>query len=240
MPFISKSRLVELEAIELRAEEFDNGQEDIQKAHQRQVRRLNKSHLNDLADLAEMRTDEMRELNKSHRDEVQKLNDRVDAALEKAANAERKAKLAADKQIEDEREDMETTRRDSERELNRREAELDGREEDLNSREERLDARKEAIDNAEAELAKNVKKHAEEISTARIEGEVIGEKRGYANGIADGLRKVQEVTKEATDQTMKMATTAQDALVKAATREIPAPVITTLAVPTAAQTNSKK
>jgi chromosome segregation ATPase len=230
MPFISKTRLLELEQAKTLLERKDDSEEDIRKQHAREIRSIQRNHHHEFEDLIQDQYDELKDLRVEHNSEIKDLEERVDAAEDKAAKATKKAQKEANEKLEAAKElaDKENAKRT--RELDKRDDELQSLSDQLDERDARLDDREYAVKQQQTELDAAVKKHAREVVEARNEGVEIGEKRGYANGIADGIRAIGQETKEARDSVMELANKAQDALVGAVTKEVPAPQVNVLTV----------
>jgi hypothetical protein len=174
-------------------------------------------------------------LKATHRAELRRKNERIEELQEydseslKEAIAEREeaseARTKAEAELAVLKKRVQTEQRQTEREL-----ELDNREAQLNARESVLDTREEAVVSAEGRIASQIERQAKDVAAARKEGEEIGEKRGFANGLADGLREVHSITAEDRKTVTSMADKAQDALIEVAKKDVPANEIKILPV----------
>lgn len=221
MPFISKTRLSELEHAERRLEQFD--EEDV-KASRDNAKALRKQ----AAELNEKHEDTVENMRKQHKANVRKIETEAESRVE---TAEAKIKAAERSAAEAEAKVAVLDRRvQTSAQLDEQKVSLDSLKRELDGREKVLAAREKAVTSAEEKFARRAEAHTNEVSKARKEGEEIGEKRGYANGSADMARKIGEITESATKHSQNMGDKALEGVVNAATRDIPQPAVHTLPV----------
>jgi hypothetical protein len=225
MKLLTQERYRELQDAERRLE---LGDKDTTKLE----RRLNRQHQAEVIELAERHEDELDELSRDHRAELRKAEAKVEDAETKAKTAQKVADKAADATIEKALSEQKAQHRGNQATILAREIKVDTAELAVKARETRVEAREKAVEAAEKEFTGKVKAHAEETIAARKEGEEIGEKRGYANGSADMARSIGDLTKEDRRQAASMGDKALDAVVAAAKKDVPAPVVNALSVPT--------
>lgn len=242
MPFISRSRLSELEAAERRLDVIEEDDRKANRDNTKQIKALERTNAAKIADLTEKHEEEILKLGREHRAEIRVLDQKVEDADERAAKAQKEADKKADARVEKAEADLKAANAKTEKELASRESKVETAELTLKAREERVKAREDAVAEANKEFDSKVAKHAKEVNDARDEGYKHGERKGYANGIADGVRTIGEQTKEANEKVANMGNKAQDALIEAVKRDIPQPTVNVLSVPTVAPaaSNSQK
>lgn len=238
MKLITSQRLQELEDAKRLLEINSKEEVKLTKSYQRQLARATQELKEDFEDDLDEERQESRKI-------VKELEGRIETAKEKAAEAVKAAEgkvtaaQAVQKTVEAERDALKklVTKNGD---LITRELELDNRKTELDVKVALMERTVTMMDEQQREIVKSVKENAEAVAAAREEGNKIGEMRGYANGIADGVREVAEITQEANTNVMKMADKAQDALVKAATKDIPQPTINMVPLETTVNNSTTK
>ena len=240
MQLIKNSRLNELKRNAKLYELHCQEEIDVQKMLDNELRRFHRLHLEEINDLYEVFLEEKSELRQEHRLELVEKDQLIEELQDKLSECESKFEKKSKEAIRKATAELEESIAVRETAVEECELKLGTTDRELKAREKRLTAREAAVEKTEKELADSVTKHAKEVADARNDGEAIGEKRGYANGIADGIREISSQTATANERVNTLAEKAQDALIQAATKETKAPEVNVLAVPTATTSTPQK
>lgn len=218
MKIISNSEYADLQAAKAKLKTITRDHEKELRDYRKQIEALEDEHQDDL-EAAE----------KKHKAELKRVESRVEAKVEEVETKAKTAQKAHETKMAKEEADLDTKK-----------VELDTKERKLKGREDVVTNREAAVEEAEKEYTKKVKAHADEIVAARNEGMEIGEKRGYANGSADAVRSIHDITKDASDKNHELATKAMEGVVEAAKQSPVTPEVNMIAVPTWAPSAPKQ
>lgn len=234
MPLISKQRLQDLEYKATMHDETNKEDRKAARNFERELRRQTRAYREEFEDRED-------ELIASHRAEVKKLASKVTDAQEKAEAETKQVRKSADAEVEKAKAAAEAAESkvaalqsavDQNGDLVERELAVTARELKVELREQMVEHAADTLDDEQRAFSSEVKAHAQEVAVARTDGEEIGEKRGYANGLADGVRAIGETTEKAHERAANMGDKAQDALIAAVSKATPQPTVTMLPVPT--------